>query len=297
MTGWTGGQYSLVRGLLAAYLLVRLFPTELDAPAWRLALSLLGLAAAVAFGLGMRRRVAAVVLAALLIGPPGGNLAAFPLGGLVLLQVFVPPAPYGSWTARGRPDPAGSWQLPGAVRGACLLLFCLWILFFLLDLPGAGVPGLEPLVLLAFALDPGWLPPRRGDSPELAYYDGECGLCHGFVRFCLSEDRDGGSFRFAPLQGPTFEERVAPEVRANVPDSFVLERTDGTILVRSSATGHMLCSLGGYWRLLGRLLLLIPRPLRDLGYDTVARFRKRLFAQPEGLCPIVPPHLGGRFLP
>ena len=152
-------------------------------------------------------------------------------------------------------------------------------------------------MLLAFALGPGWFPPRRGDIPEIAFYDGECGLCHGFVRLCLSEDRDGGSFSFAPLQGPTFEERVAPEVRANVPDSFVLQRTDGTVLVRSSATAHILCGLGGYWRILGRLLFLIPRPLRNLAYDTVARFRKRLFAKPEGLCPIVPQHLSRRFLP
>ena len=67
--------------------------------------------------------------------------------------------------------------------------------------------------------------------------------------------------------------------------------------MRSSAAAHMLCGLGGYWRILGSLLFLIPAPLRDFGYDTVARFRKLVFAKPEGLCPIVPPHLGQRFLP
>ena len=165
--------------------------------------------------------------------------------------------------------------------------------------PGSHWPriGAEGLLLLAFAFDPNWIPARRGDEPEVAYYDGECGLCHGFVRLCLSEDRGGRAFRFAPLQGPTFEERLEPEVRASVPDSFVLQRHDGMILVRSSAAAHILSGLGGYWRLLGQALLLIPRPLRDFGYSSVARCRKLLFAKPEGLCPLVPPHLGERFLP
>ena len=36
-------------------------------------------------------------------------------------------------------------------------------------------------------------------------YDGDCGLCHGFVRFVLAED---GEFRFAALTADTGTIRV-----------------------------------------------------------------------------------------
>ena len=31
---------------------------------------------------------------------------------LLLAHAFLPPAPYGSWAARGRADPAGGWRMP-----------------------------------------------------------------------------------------------------------------------------------------------------------------------------------------
>ena len=148
-----------------------------------------------------------------------------------------------------------------------------------------------------FTFDPAWVRAKRASEPLEIYYDGECGLCHRAVRFALAEDPDGETFRFAPLQGPTFEERVNEETRANLPDSILLRTPDGALLDRSSAVGRMLLALGGLWRLLGHLLLLVPRVLRDTGYDGVARIRKRIFAKPEGLCPIVPPAIGRRFLP
>src|SRR5579885_2416758 len=40
-------------------------------------------------------------------------------------------------------------------------------------------------------------------APELIFYDGHCGLCHGFVKFALARDREGARFRFAPLPEQT----------------------------------------------------------------------------------------------
>jgi predicted DCC family thiol-disulfide oxidoreductase YuxK len=117
------------------------------------------------------------------------------------------------------------------------------------------------------------------------------------VRFLLAEDRLAAVCRFAPLQGPTFEEVVPEAERSALADSIVLVRGDGTLLQRSDAIGRLLLGLGGFWRLLGHALLLVPRPLRDAGYDLVAVVRKRIFAQPKGLCPLLPPSLGARFDP
>jgi predicted DCC family thiol-disulfide oxidoreductase YuxK len=46
------------------------------------------------------------------------------------------------------------------------------------------------------------------------FYDGHCGLCHGFIRFLLARDPGGEKFDFAPLQGSFFATVVcAPAYR------------------------------------------------------------------------------------
>jgi predicted DCC family thiol-disulfide oxidoreductase YuxK len=132
---------------------------------------------------------------------------------------------------------------------------------------------------------------------DLVYYDGTCGLCHGTVLFLLERDRDGDLFRFAPLQGDTFDAEVPPERRAGLPDSIVVQTTEGTLLSRSTGVIRLLRRLGGSWSFVAGLLWLVPKPLRDLGYRLVAATRRRLFKRPPGMCPLVPPELQDRFLP
>jgi predicted DCC family thiol-disulfide oxidoreductase YuxK len=134
-------------------------------------------------------------------------------------------------------------------------------------------------------------------SPEILFYDGHCGLCHRAVKFVLKHDRSGSAFRFAPLQGTTFESRIAPGLRAGLPDSIVVLTNEGAVLVRSDASLHVLRRLGGGWRILANAQAVIPRPLRDLVYDFVARIRYRVFGKRDDLCPIVPPELRARFDP
>jgi predicted DCC family thiol-disulfide oxidoreductase YuxK len=116
------------------------------------------------------------------------------------------------------------------------------------------------------------------------------------VRFVVAAD-PAGAFRFAPLGGETFLAQVPPDRRGGLPDSIVVRRRDGALLVRSDAALHVLERLGGGWRALGALLRLVPRPLRDAAYDFVAGRRLRWFAPPEDACPIVPPQLRSRFAP
>ena len=130
----------------------------------------------------------------------------------------------------------------------------------------------------------------------ILFYDGACGLCHGAVRFVVKRDTTG-LFRFAPLQGETLQRLVSAEVRAVLPDSLVLRQEDGTLLIRSSAVIAMLKRLPGPWPAMGFLLGILPRFLRDFGYDGVAKVRHRLFKKPGGACPLVPPELRDRFLP
>ena len=137
-SGWTGGQYSVYRGLFGAYLfvhfvelipwgpelfsnrgaladaslspLVRLFPNVLafvDAPLFVQCLLAFAAGLSLLFAFGWRDRIAAVALwyvwACLhgrmpLIANPGMPY----IGWLLLAHACLPSAPYGSWAARGR---------------------------------------------------------------------------------------------------------------------------------------------------------------------------------------------------
>jgi predicted DCC family thiol-disulfide oxidoreductase YuxK len=138
------------------------------------------------------------------------------------------------------------------------------------------------------------MPPE--ETPEILFYDGHCALCHGAVKFVLKRDRSA-AFRFAPLQGSTFESRIPPERRAALPDSVVVLTREGNLLTRSDAFLHVSRRLGGGWKILADVLRVFPRPLRDAVYNGVARIRYRVFGKREELCPIVPAEIRTRFDP
>ncbi|MDL1948875.1 DUF393 domain-containing protein [Acidobacteria bacterium ACD] len=150
------------------------------------------------------------------------------------------------------------------------------------------LPGPPPL-----AAGPGRADPRA--VADHVFYDSECALCHASVRLVLPRDRSD-AFRFAPLGGETFRRLVPERDRAGLPDSVVVRTEAGRLIVRSAAVRHLLSRLGPGWRLLGGALGLVPRPLADLGYDLVARVRKRL-RRPATACPRVPPSLAARLDP
>ena len=131
----------------------------------------------------------------------------------------------------------------------------------------------------------------------MLFYDGHCGLCHRAVKFVLRHDPDGRAFRFAPLQGDTFQALVPPHRRAGLPDSVVILTRDGALLVRSNAFLHIFRELGGGWSVLAGMLQIIPRFVRDAVYDFIARIRYRVFGRRDDWCPVTPPELRARFDP
>ena len=56
-----------------------------------------------------------------LIGNPGLPY----VGWLLLAHACLPPAPYGSWAARGRPDPGNGWRMPGGIFLVAWILMAL----------------------------------------------------------------------------------------------------------------------------------------------------------------------------
>ena len=151
------------------------------------------------------------------------------------------------------------------------------------------------LLLHFFTFDPAWVPSPK-PAGQAIFYDGHCGLCHGLVRFVLSEDQSAHPFSFAPLQGEEIKRSIADSVRAGLPDSVVVVEENKNVLTRSAAVIYVLQRLGGLWFFSATLLSLVPRALRDLAYDAIASVRKRIFGTTEEVCPLVPRPLRARFL-
>lgn len=150
------------------------------------------------------------------------------------------------------------------------------------------------LMLHLYCFDPQWIRPRAEGTTDMLFYDGRCGLCHRLVRFILAEDHTGRAFRFAPLDSERFRTSVSP--RHPKADSLVVLTQDGAVLTHSTASLHVLRRLGGLWAILADLLIIVPRPLRDVGYRLVASVRHLLFRQPGQACPVLPPELRMRFV-
>ena len=128
----------------------------------------------------------------------------------------------------------------------------------------------------------------EADRPtNVVFFDGVCGLCNCFVDFILSRDRQE-KIRFAPLQGETARQSQISDLKSQIVnrespaiDTIVWLDQSGRAFLRSAAAVRVLWQLGGVWSVIGWLLWLIPRPLRDIGYRIVAANRYRLFGKKE----------------
>src|SRR5262245_30614277 len=146
-TAWTGGQYSVLRLLLA--LAAAGVVLGSNAP---LLVNLLVLVPAALLAIGSRDRIASVVLAVWVLW------ISWPMSVVLLLHAALPEAPYGSWDARGRSDPGEDWQMPTwaplVAWGALGILHAISGVGRLMTGPGAALIGLVELALLGVAALP-----------------------------------------------------------------------------------------------------------------------------------------------
>jgi len=131
------------------------------------------------------------------------------------------------------------------------------------------------------------------EKQAIIFFDGVCNLCNGFVQFVIERDKEN-YFRFSSLQAeaarPYLENcGISPKELGSV----VLYE-NGKCFTRSAAALRILKRLSGGWPALFGFII-IPRFIRDLVYDFIARNRYRWFGKQES-CWLPTPELKSRFL-
>ncbi len=130
------------------------------------------------------------------------------------------------------------------------------------------------------------------------YFDGVCNLCNAWVSFLVERDK-ARRFRYAPLQGETFQKLLAEEPALGALDSLIVvrEKADGTrqILTHSAGPIFLAGELGGLWSV-AKVFRILPAFVRDAMYKLIARLRYVLFGKKES-CRLPTPEERALFLP
>lgn len=132
------------------------------------------------------------------------------------------------------------------------------------------------------------------ESPVLIY-DGTCNLCSAAVEFLLRFDREGNVL-LAASQSASGAMLLARHPDAASVAESVLLMDAGTAYARSDAIQMLLRFLPQPWPLLGTLLRIVPRTIRDGVYDIISRNRHRWFGR-KVVCRTSAAGFESRFLP
>lgn len=129
---------------------------------------------------------------------------------------------------------------------------------------------------------------------KIILFDGVCNLCNDFVQFVIKRDKND-LFRYASLQSDIGKQLISERnINTEKIDSVVLIEPGVAYYIKSDAALQVGRYLKGY-RTISKLLILIPRKLRNIIYDFVARYRHTWFGKRD-VCMIPSPELKAKFL-
>jgi len=131
------------------------------------------------------------------------------------------------------------------------------------------------------------------ENPSIVLFDGHCTFCHGSVVFIIRRDRRQ-RYKFASLQSDYGRDVLhrAGVTLENFDTMLLLE--DGEVYDRSTAALRIARHLDGLWPVC-YVFIIIPRPVRDLVYNWIARNRYEWFGRTEA-CLLPTPDLRDRFV-
>ncbi len=116
---------------------------------------------------------------------------------------------------------------------------------------------------------------------DVLLLDGDCGLCHRLAQFMDPKLAPGVDIAYRPIKTKEAQNLIAtfPEWQQWV-DTVYLFR-NGCSYIKSAAVIRCLLYMRWEWRMWFPIFWIIPLPIRDMIYRFVARYRHRVFKQPE----------------
>lgn len=142
-------------------------------------------------------------------------------------------------------------------------------------------------------MDAAKLPPFILPGDRVVLFDGVCKLCNGWAKFLIRHDRER-LFKLCSVQSA--EGQAILEWFGLPTDHFDTMGyvEGGELFVRSDAVLRIVARLPAPWRW-SAWLRVLPRGLRDWGYDRIALNRYRLFGRYD-TCLLPSADHNGRFL-
>ena len=129
---------------------------------------------------------------------------------------------------------------------------------------------------------------------KIILFDGVCNLCNGAIQFMIKRDKED-TFRYAALQSDIGKKLTNERnIDTEKVDSFFLIEPGVAYYEKSDAALQIGKHLKGY-RTISNIFLMIPKSLRDIVYDFVARNRYKWYGKKQE-CMVPTPALRAKFL-
>ena len=118
-------------------------------------------------------------------------------------------------------------------------------------------------------------------NTDILLLDGECGLCNRLAIFMNKNLDSGKKIKFQSIDSNHSQELIQtfPKGYQNQ-DTVYLYRNQKSY-IRSSGAIRCLLYLKWYWKIWFPIFWIVPLPLRDFIYKTIAKNRHKIFSKPE----------------
>ncbi len=132
------------------------------------------------------------------------------------------------------------------------------------------------------------------EGKKVILFDGVCNLCNSAINFIIKHDKND-VFRYASLQSEIGKKYIDQfNIDSTSLDSILLINSETQYFHKSSAALHIAKHLSGGYSILV-VFLVLPKFIRDLVYDFIAKNRYKWFGKKES-CMLPSPKLRKLFL-
>ena len=132
------------------------------------------------------------------------------------------------------------------------------------------------------------------ENKKIILFDGVCNLCNGAVLKTIKYDKKN-QFVFTALDSDTGKKILNHlKIDTTKVDSIILYEPNLAYYIKSSAALKVMNDFDGFWKL-NNIFWIVPKPIRDMVYDFIAKNRYKWFGKKES-CMIPTPELKAKFL-